>query len=293
MFNKRYLVVVGCLLSLVGCSNRRNQELTVGSKNFTESVILGEIISQQLEHKLNRKVVRRLNLGGTLLVHQAIMNGQVDAYPEYSGTALHAILKINMVRDPLAIRERLRELYKTQLQLEWLVPLGFNNSFVMVVRKEDAEAMKVRTLSDASKVKDGWGLGMGYEFQERPDGFPALAGNYSLIVTKAPVTMDLGLLYRALDQQQVNMIAANATDGLLDLSKYTILADDRNAFGTYEATIVARSAALEKFPGMRDALMQLSGKISDDTMRKMNYEVDQRHGAVSDVAADFLKKAGL
>ncbi len=265
----------------------------MGSKNFTESVVLGEIIAQQLEHKLNRKVVRRLNLGGTLLIHQAIMNGQIDAYPEYSGTALNAILKINMVPDPLAIRERLREVYRTQLQLEWLVPLGFNNSFAMVVRKQDAEALHVRTLSDASKLKDGWALGMGYEFQERPDGFVALNSNYSLVVSKTPVTMDLGLLYRALDQQQVNMIAANVTDGLLDPAKYTILEDDRRAFGTYEATVVARAEAMEKYPGMREALLALSGKISEETMRRMNYDVDQKHAAVSEVATDFLKKAGI
>src|SRR5690349_5154523 len=124
----RYLVVAGCLTSLLSC-NQTNHGLTVGSKNFTEQVILGEIIAQHLEHKLNRKVVRSLNLGGTLLVHQAIMNGQIDTYPEYSGTALNAILKINMVKDQLAIRERLQEIYRTQLQLEWLAPLGFDNSF--------------------------------------------------------------------------------------------------------------------------------------------------------------------
>jgi len=292
MFFKRYLMVVGCLFSLAGC-NKTNQDLTVGSKNFTEQVILGEILSQQLEHKLNRKVVRRLNLGGTLLIHQAIMNGQVDVYPEYSGTALNAILKINMVPDPLAIRERLREVYKTQLQLEWLAPLGFNNAFAMVVRKQDAEQLHVRTLGDASKVKDGWALGLGYEFQERPDGFVALNSNYSLVVTKTPAVMDLGLLYRALDQQQVSMIAANMTDGLLDPDKYVVLEDDRRAFGTYEATIVSSIHALDKYPGMREALLQLSGKIDEKTMRRMNYEVDLKHAAVSEVAADFLKKSGL
>jgi glycine betaine/choline ABC-type transport system substrate-binding protein len=288
----RYLVVAGCLTSLLSC-NQTNHGLTVGSKNFTEQVILGEIIAQHLEHKLNRKVVRSLNLGGTLLVHQAIMNGQIDTYPEYSGTALNAILKINMVKDQLAIRERLQEIYRTQLQLEWLAPLGFDNSFAMVVRKEDGEKLQPKTLGEASKAKDGWALGMGYEFQERPDGFVALHSNYSLVVSKTPVTMDLGLLYRALDQQQVNMIAANVTDGLLDPQKYTILADDRNAFGTYEATVVARIHALDKYPGMREALQGLAGKIDAESMRRMNYEVDQKHAAVSNVAADFLKKAGI
>src|SRR5260370_11874420 len=146
-----YLATALILVTLLtGC--KRSHELAVGSKNFTEQIILGEIISQHLEHRLNRKVIRRLNMGGTLLVHQALMNGQIDAYPEYSGTAL-TILKLRMTYDPIAMPERLRQVYLENLQLQWLTPLGFNNSFAMVVRKEDADNMKLETLSDAAKVK--------------------------------------------------------------------------------------------------------------------------------------------
>ena len=274
-----------------GCAKRHS--LTVGSKNFTEQVILGEIVSQHLENRMQQKVVRRLNLGGTMLVHQSIINGDIDVYPEYSGTALAAVLKINMVNDPKAIVDRIRDVYHSTMQLEWLDPLGFNNTFVLAVRDETAAAFKLKTLSEAADAPVQWRLGVGYEFEQRPDGLSTLNTNYHFKDLKAPVTMDLGLLYRALDQKQVNMIAANSTDGLLALAKVEVLRDDRHAFPPYDAALVARADAIAKYPTFKTALDELAGKFSEKTMRELNYEVDGKHTPVADVAAGFLRKVGL
>jgi len=288
-----FLLSAAVLLTTLLCSCKRKHVLSVGSKDFTEQVVLGEIVSQHLEHRLNQKVSRKLNMGGTLLVHQALTNGEIDVYPEYTGTAMSAVLKLNMVHDAATIRERVREVYRTTFAVEWLDPLGFNDSFAMIIRKSDADAMGLATLSDATKMKDGWTLGEGYEFQERPDGFAMLNGSYNLPMKRAPVTMNLGLLYKALEQKQVNMIAGNTTDGLLDASKVQMLVDDRKAFPPYEACLLVRTAAFTQYPGLQAALNELSGKFSDEVMRQLNREVDLNHTAVPQVAANFLKQAGL
>ena len=290
---KTIACLTAVLLSMwaLGCAKRHS--LTVGSKNFTEQVILGEIVAQHLENRMQQKIVRRLNLGGTLLVHQSVMNGEIDVYPEYSGTALSSILKINMINDPKAIVERIRDVYHTNLRLEWLNPLGFNNTFVMAVRDETATQLKLKTLSDAEQAKVEWRLGVGYEFEQRPDGLSTLNKTYHFRDLKAPVTMDLGLIYRALEQKQVNMIAANSTDGLLAVAKVKVLADDRHAFPPYDAALVARSETIEKYPKFKPALDELAGKFTEESMRKLNYEVDGEHKPVADVAAAFLRNAGL
>jgi osmoprotectant transport system substrate-binding protein len=289
--------IIACLMIFLttlltsGCA--RQHKLTVGSKNFTEQVILGEIVAQHLENRMNQKVDRRLNLGGTLLVHQSLMNGEIDVYPEYSGTALSSVLKINMINDPQAILERIRDVYRTTLRLEWLQPLGFNNTFVMAVRDETAEKLKLKTLSDAEKADIEWRIGVGYEFEQRPDGLSTLNTIYHFRNLKAPVTMDLGLIYRALEQRQVNMIAANSTDGLLARAKVKVLEDDKHAFPPYDAALVARSEAIAQYPKLKPALDELAGKFSEETMRRLNYEVDGEHKPVVEVAAGFLRQAGL
>ncbi|MEO8127302.1 MAG: glycine betaine ABC transporter substrate-binding protein [Bryobacteraceae bacterium] len=280
-------------MSLIASGCVRRHELTVGSKNFTEQVILGEIVAQHLENRMQQKIGRRLNLGGTLLVHQSVMNGEIDVYPEYSGTALSSVLKINMINDRAAINERIRDMYRSNLKLEWLDPLGFNNTFVMAVRDETAARFNLKTLSDAEKPEIEWRLGVGYEFEQRPDGLSTLNRTYHFRDMKAPVTMDLGLIYRALEQKQVNMIAANSTDGLLAVSKVKVLADDRHAFPPYDAALVARADTIALYPKFKPALDELAGKFPEEVMRKLNYEVDGSHTAVAEVAAAFLRKAGL
>src|ERR1039457_1216797 len=166
------LACVLALLSGLGCSRAR--PLTVGSKNFTEQIVLGEIVAQQLERRLGDKVERKLDLGGTLLAQQALEKGEIDLYPEYTGTALTAVLKLPPSADAKAVLERVRAEYRKRWNLEWLAPPGFNYTFAMVVRGPDARAEKLETLSDAAHRKQGWKLGSGYEFLQRPDGLPGL-----------------------------------------------------------------------------------------------------------------------
>jgi glycine betaine/choline ABC-type transport system substrate-binding protein len=276
-------------LALDACSGG-NRAIRVGSKNFTEQVVLGEIIAQHIENRLHVKVDRSLNLGGTLLAHQALLNGQIDLYPEYTGTALAAVLKEPINTNPAAVLARVRSEYAERFQVDWLDPLGIDNGFAMVVRS----SIKASTLSDAAKQSPaaGWNLGVGYEFEQRADGLGALKKTYGLRFAGIK-TMDLGLLYRALEDGQVGMIAANATDGLLSKMDLKILADDQHAFPPYEVGIEVRQAALSATPGLREALTELSGKFTNAKMQQLNFQVDVRHESVNQVAQDFLRQAGL
>ncbi len=260
--------------------------ITVGSKNFTEQLVLGEIAAQQIERKVHIPVSRKLNLGGTLLAHQALLNGEIDLYPEYTGTALTAVLKQKPSHSAAEAFETVSRLYGERFHLKWYAPLGFDDTFAMVVRRQDALALPAPTLSAAAQR--AWKLGVGYEFLTRPDGFAALDAAYRLQWTGTARTMDLGLLYRALDGGQIEMAAANSTDGLLTSSEYAVLADDRHAFPPYEACFVAGDALSSKHPDVAAAVAELSGKLNDRTMRELNRRVDQGHEPIVQVAHDFL-----
>jgi osmoprotectant transport system substrate-binding protein len=216
------------------------------------------------------------------------VSGQIDLYPEYTGTGLTTVLKRPSEADAKAVLDRVRAGYK-HWNLEWSPPLGFINTFAMVVRKEEADARAVVRLSEAAEYAPGWKLGVGYEFVKRPDGLSGLIGTYRLNIKGSVKTMDLGLLYQALEQRQVDMVAGNSTDGLLSVKPFTVLDDDRHFFPPYEAAIVTRGDAFAKFPGLREALAALSGRITTDAMRKMNYELDGKHRPVREIARAFLK----
>ena len=276
---------------LTGCGARNH--IVVGSKNFTEQLILGEIIAQHIEARTHQQVERKLDLGGTLLAHQALLAKDIDMYPEYTGTAFTNVLKRSGVTDPAAVLEQVRAEYSSGFHLDWLDPLGFENSFAMTVRGEDARGRHLQTLSDAAADPMGFTLGAGYEFLTRPDAYGALNRAYSIKWTGPPKSMDLGLLYQALEQKQVSMAAANTTDGLLNKLDVTVLKDDKHVFPPYQACIVVRQEALAAYPNLRAILFELSGKISDTEMRKMNYAVDAQHRPARDVAKEFLDRAGL
>jgi glycine betaine/choline ABC-type transport system substrate-binding protein len=276
----------GALLAACG----RSAGPRVGSKNFTEQVILGEIAAQHLEARLGRHVDRKLDLGGTMVAHQAITSGSIDVYPEYTGTALTAVLKLPLMTGADAVFARVHEEYGKRFGLEWLPPLGFDDSFAMVIRSELARREGLATLSDAAKYSPGWNLGVGYEFLDRPDGLAALRKTYHLPIAGTPKTMDLGLLYRALEQGQVTMVAGNTTDGLLSVLDVTVLRDDLHAFPPYQAALIVRSEATSTDPKLREMLLQLSGKFTEKTMRSLNHSVDGEHQRVSDVAGGFLRQ---
>lgn len=273
------------LLCDAGCGGA--PAVVVGSKNLTEQALLGEILAQQIERRLHIKVGRKLNLGGTLLAHKALVNGEIDLYPEYTGTALTAILKQKPIEDPAAALEAVRAMYLSEWKLEWLPPLGFDNTFAMVINGNEARESHLNTLSEAAAAH-AWRLGVGYEFVGRPDGLDGLLSTYHIHMAAAPQTMDLGLLYTALESGQVDMIAGSATDGLLSKMDVTVLQDDKHYFPPYQCAVVVRQAAEQKTPGLRAALEELSGKISDEKMRKLNYEVDVDHRPEWKVASEFL-----
>jgi glycine betaine/choline ABC-type transport system substrate-binding protein len=272
-------------LALASCGGRTH--IVVGSKNFTEQVVLGEILAQQIERRLGVPVERYLNLGGTLLVHEALVRGSIDLYPEYTGTALAAVLKRPPGKDAGAVLAEVRAAYQSRWKLQWLSPLGFNDTFAMIVRGEAARADKLATLSDAAHAGP-WRLGVGAEFQNRADGLPGLLKTYGLRLDGDPVTMDLGLLYAALDSRKVDMIAANSTDGPAAVRDVTILADDRNYFPPYDCAVVARGETLARYPALRGALEELAGKLTAETMRRLNQQVDGERRPAAQVAKEFL-----
>jgi glycine betaine/choline ABC-type transport system substrate-binding protein len=262
----------------------------VGSKNFTEQVLLGEIIAQAVE-RTGIPVERKLNLGGTLLAHEALKQGSIDLYPEYTGTALTAVLKQPVDRDPARVLTTVRKAYQP-LGLAWLQPLGFDNTFAMVVRSSTAHSAGMNTLSDAARRTEPWRLGVGYEFLQRPDGLDGLIRTYKLRISGEPVTMDLGLLYPALESGRIEMGAASATDGRLAEPGFTVMTDDLHYFPPYECAIVVRETTMNRFPGLRATLEKLSGSISEVEMRRMNAAVDREHRSAVDVARDFLSRGG-
>lgn len=292
MGGTRALAALILVISVSGCSDEA-RPITVGSKNFLEQILLGEIAAQHLEHRLGRRVERKLNLGGTLLVHKAIVNGDIDLYPEYSGTGATVILNLAPSDKADDVSAQVRREYEARFHLHWFDPLGFNNTFAMVIRKADADRLGVRTLQDAERHPSGWVLGVGYEFQQRLDGLPSLLRTYALPLRGAPKVMDLGLLYRALEQGAVTMVAANSTDGLLLSLDVTVLEDNRNCFSRYDAAFVARNQAIAREPRLATALQDLSGRFSDDTMRRLNHQVLVQHGRIEEVARDFLRTNNL
>jgi osmoprotectant transport system substrate-binding protein len=273
-------ILVVALLLLGACA--KQSPLTVGSKNFTESVILGELVAQKLE-AAGCKVDRRLNMGGTFVCDAAIRSGQIDTYVEYSGTALSAILKT-----PNA---NIENAY-AKAGLRWGPALGFNNTFAMIVRKADAERLGLRRISDLAKVVATFRPGFGYEFVERPDGWKGLQQAYGLAFATSPKTMDLGLTYKALASSEVDLIAGNSTDGLIESLGLVALEDDRHFFPRYDAAIVTRADIDKRCRGASVALASLSSSFDDATMRRLNYEVDGEKRDVADVVKAALAKSG-
>jgi osmoprotectant transport system substrate-binding protein len=278
----RIAVVILALL-MASCSRTG---ITVGSKNFSEQLVLGEIVAQQIERKVHVSVDRKLNLGGTLLAHRALVKGEIDLYPEYTGTALTSVLKQKPPHSAAEAFDTASRLYHERFHLKWYAPLGFDDTFAMVVRRKDAELLPAPNLSAATQR--AWKLGVGYEFLTRPDGLPALDSVYHFRWTGTARTMDLGLLYQALSGGQVEMAAANSTDGLLSSSEYTVLQDDKHAFPPYQACFIASDVFTEKQPAAAAAVAALSGTLDERTMRELNRRVDQGHEPIVQVAHDFL-----
>ncbi len=287
------LLFLAAALPLPSCSRSGSDRIVIGSKNFTESFLLGEIMAQQIEAHTNLKVERRFYLAGTYICQQAILARRIDIYPEYTGTALTAILKQKAVGDKVEVYRRVKEEYEHRFGLTLGPALGFNDTFAMEIRGEDARGLNIRTLSQATGFAPRWRAGFGYEFMERPDGYRGLAATYGLHFVEPPRVMDLGLLARALRDRQIDLAAGNTTDGLIPALDLFVLEDDRHYFPPYEAVPVIREKTLQQYPEVSRALAGLAGKISDEEMQRMNYAVDGQHRDAKEVAREFLRKQGL
>jgi osmoprotectant transport system substrate-binding protein len=291
--DRRVFLLASLAMALGGCA-RKGHWTTVGSKNFTEQLILGELLAQTLEAHGGTAVDRRFYLAGTYICQQALLAGRIDVYVEYTGTALAAILKEDAKsRDHQTVFEHVRDEYRRRFSLEVFPPLGFDNTFAMVIRSDDAQRYGLKTLSDFARISPQMRVGCGYEFVERNDGLHGLMSTYGLSFREPPRVMDLGLIYRALQNHQVDVVAGSNTDGLIAALKLTVLEDDRHYFPPYDAVPIVRHEALARNSEMRSALDRLTGQIDAEQMRRMNYAADAEKQDAAVIAMKLLVAKGI
>ena len=289
------LVVVATVFAFWNSSgsdrNSAAQErVAVGSKDFTESALLAEIIAQMLEAR-GVYVERRFELGGNL-PHEALVNGTLDLYPEYTGTSYTAILHHTPIGDPRAVYEQVKQDYASQFKVEVSPPLGFENTFAILVRGADAKKLNLKTISDAVPHTPQWQAGFGQDFMSRSDGYPGFSKAYGLKFA-AVREMDLSLTYIALSSRQVDLIAGNSTEGRIATLDLFQLADDRHYFPPYEAVYLVRQDSLARVPALREVLAKLANAISTDEMRRLNYEIDGNKRDPKEVVKEWLGSRGL
>src|SRR5215467_2329345 len=288
---KRRTFLAGTAFTLAAGCRAHASGATIGSKNFTEQMILGELLAQYLEPVAPHGISRRFYLAGSYICHQALLAGRIDMYVEYTGTAFAAILKEKQVlSDHDEVFAVVRDEYARRFNLKVLPSLGFDNSFAIVMRGPDARRLGVAKLSQIAPFAPQLRMGVGYEFLERPDGYRGLIAKYGLTFGEAPRVMDLGLMYRALENRQVDLIAAANTDGLIAARDLIVLEDDRHYFPPYDAVPVVRPDCLERSPEIAAALGRLTGRISAEDMRRMNYAVDGEKKDAAQVVQAFLEQ---
>lgn len=285
-------VLLVLILLVPGCGHRADT-VVIGGKKFSEQSILGEMYAALIEKHTQLRVERRFWLGGTQVVHQAILRGDIDMYPEYTGTAYQVVLKQSGLNDPKRVFEAVRRAYAKQFHLRWLDPIGFNNTYALTMRRDDAERLNLRTISDLSERSDRLVAGLDPEFLERPDGWPGLTKAYDLRLTSKPRQMDPGLVYRAVANGDVDVVDTYSTDGRIPAFKLVILEDDKRFFPPYYAAPVVREDVLKAHPELTKVLNMLAGKVSEAEMQRLNYEVDQQEKRPEDVARRFLREKGL
>jgi glycine betaine/choline ABC-type transport system substrate-binding protein len=281
-------IVLSGVLLLTGCVRKTaDRTVTIGSKNFTEQLILGELMAQMIEAKTDLAVTRRFNLGGTMICHNALVRGGIDLYAEYTGTALTAILKKDVISDPDKAYDVVAETYKGNFECEWQKPFGFNNTYTITVRGDFAAEKKLKSISDLTKIAGDLTAGFTAEFTEREDGYPGLKQTYG-IVFKDTRDMEPSLMYQAIARKNVDVICAFATDGRIAAYNLNTLEDDKMFFPPYYAAPVIRKVVLEQHPELGQALGPLAGLLNDETMQKLNFEVDDKKREPAEVARDFL-----
>jgi len=292
--NSRLIVLILiAVVILPGCGGHGANTIVIGGKKFSEQSILGEMYAALIEKNTHLRVERRFWLGGTQVVHQAILRGDIDMYPEYTGTAYEVILKQHSLKDPRKVYDAVKGAYAKNYHLQWLDPIGFNNTYALTKRQDKAKRTDIKTISDLAKRSGNLSAGFDPEFLERPDGWPGLAKTYNIKFASNPRQLDPGIVYRAVANGDVDIVDTYSTDGRIPAFKLMILKDDKHFFPPYYAVPVVRDEVLKKHPELKQVLNKLSGKISESEMQRLNYEVDQRERRPEDVAKEFLKAKGL
>ena len=280
------VVVIGGVALWRSLKGRDNtNRVVVGSKDFTESALLAEIIAQMLEAR-GVSVERRFELGGNL-PHDALISGTVDLYPEYTGTSYTAILHHKPITDPRTVYAQVKQEYADKFHVEVSPPLGFENTFAILIRGADARKLNLKTISDAAPHTNTWRAGFGQDFMSRDDGFPGFSKTYGLKFADVR-EMDLSLTYIALSSHQVDLIAANSTEGRIATLDLFQLADDRHYFPPYEAVYLVRQDTLARVPALREVLDKLANAISTEEMRRLNYEIDGNRRDPKEVVREWI-----
>lgn len=296
---RRKTLVTACILIVViiagavGCKiYGKKDTIVIGSKNFSEQLILGNILSDLIEENTDLQVERKLNLGGSSVIWEATKSGDVDAYVEYTGTGLMGIMQREAMTDADKTYNTVKEYFHEEYKVEWLKPLGFNNTFTLAVREDTANKYKLKTISDLAKVSNELTLGCSMEFSDRDDGYKGIQKLYN-INFKSLKSVDGGLRYTAINNRESDVIDALSTDGLVKAFKLKVLEDNKSFFPPYQAVPIIRQDTLKKYPELKGILNKLSGQINDETMRELNYKVDKEGQDPEYVAREFLKDKGL
>ena len=285
------VMLIAALLGIAACGGGE-RKVVIGSKEFTEQVILREMMAALIEGNSDIKAEQKF-LGGTLICFNSLKKGDIDLYAEYTGTALTAILKQLPMTEPQKVYDTVKDDFKQQYELVWLKSLGFNNTYTLTMRRDQAQELGIQTISDLEAHKDKLTSGFTHEFVERPDGYPGLVKHYGFELGQKPKGMDSGLMYKAIAEKNVDLICGFATDGRIPAFDLVMLEDDKQFFPPYYAAPVIRADTLEEYPELKEILNKLADKIDDKTMAQLNYEVDEKGRQAAEVAKEFLQKHGL
>jgi glycine betaine/choline ABC-type transport system substrate-binding protein len=293
---KVFTVTLIALLGIAACGGGE-KKVVIGSKEFTEQVILREMMAALIEGNSDIRAEQKF-LGGTLICFNSLQNGQIDLYAEYTGTALTEILKQEVpayagMTDPQKVYDVVRDAFKQQYGLVWFEPLGFNNTYTLTMRRDQAQELGVQKISDLEAHKDKLSSGFTHEFLARPDGYPGLVKHYGWSLEREPKGMAPGLMYKAIAEGDVDLISGFATDGRIPAFGLVMLEDDKQFFPPYYAAPVIRADTLKEYPELEGILSKLAGKIDDKTMAELNYAVDEEARQAAMVAREFLQKRGL
>lgn len=287
-------IFTGILASaFVGLASQANaQAVKIGSKNFTEQFVVAEIYAQALE-KAGVEVERRLNLGATLVAHTALTNGEIDLYPEYTGTALAAVAKGDLSGSADKIYGEVKDYYEKNLKLTLLEPTQINNGYAIITLPETAEKYKLKTLTDLGPVSKDLTFGAEAGFGERKDGLPGLKQTYGIEFKEFKIFAKLGIRYSALTAKDLDVSYGFATDWQISENKLVVLADDKNLFPPYYLVPVVRQDMLAKNPKIAEVLNKISPLLNNENMRELNAKVDRDKEEPADVAEEFLKAQGI